>query len=561
MRTSIPTHHIFAMVGALAHSPVFAQQSPPLPDTTLDLRTSAGAAAVNGTWRFAEAHIIEAEPIAIPGTSSANPVRNSVTIHPRVGTPDFDAALWTTLTPEDLEVRRTSGRLAFAWYRFDFKIPEAVGSVAVAGSDVVFDITADDYAEVWVDGVLSTTLGQSGGTLIKGWNAPNRVRVAHDAHPGQSIRIAVFAANGPLSDPPANHVWIRSAALEVFANGGAHSWTNPPIPVRTDIKRVDPALDAIIAPGTQAELLASGFAFTEGPVWLATLPFSKTYGGGGRGGYLLFSDPNRNVIHRWDPTTGEVSIFRSHSGYYGAASAGLPAIGTYHQPGSNGLALDPQGRLTICEHANRRVTRMEPNGSIAVLADRHDGHRLNSPNDLVYRSDGVLYFTDPPFGLPGTFNDTHKELPFSGVFMVKDGHTRLAADDIAAPNGLAFSPDEKFLYVDNWQEDRKVVLRYDVAPDGTISNPSIFYDMTSTAGEIALDGLKVDASGNVYVSGPGGVWIISPAGAHLGTICIPEQPANFAFGDSDGRTLFLAARTGLYRIRLLVDGAGSGRQH
>jgi gluconolactonase len=557
MRTTIVTCRTAVMLTALASSSLLAHQSPPVPDTTLDLRTSAGAAAVNGSWRFSEAHILETESLTAAGTSAIDSPRKTYTIHPRVGTPDFDAALWDAVKPEDLDARRTAGRLAFAWYRFDFTIPEAVGSVPVVGSEVVFDITVDDYAEVWIDGALSTTLGQSGGPLIKGWNAPNRVIVSPRATPGQAVRVAVFAANGPLSEPPANYVWIRSATLDFYTKGAARSWTNSPVPVRTDIKRVDPALDAIIAPGTQAELLASGFTFTEGPVWVPPLLSGKSYGGGGHGGYLLFSDPNKNVIHRWDAASGEVSIFRSHSGYYGAASAGLPPIGTYHQPGSNGLALDPQGRLAICEHGNRRVTRLEPNGSIAVLADRFDGRRFNSPNDLVYRSDGALYFTDPPFGLPGTFDDPHKELPFSGVFMLKDGNLRLAAKDLAAPNGLALSPDERFLYVDNWEETKKVVLRYAVDDAGNLSNPSVFFDMTSTTGEIALDGLKVDAAGNVFVSGPGGVWIISPAGVHLGTLSIPEQPANFAFGDTDGRTLYLTARSGVYRLQL--GGAGGAR--
>jgi gluconolactonase len=229
-------------------------------------------------------------------------------------------------------------------------------------------------------------------------------------------------------------------------------------------------------------------------------------------------------------------------------------IGKYHQPGSNGLALDPQGRLTIDEHGNRRVTRLEKNGLLTVLADRYQGKRLNSPNDLVYRSDGTLYFTDPPFGLPMDFDDPRKELSFSGVYRWKDGKLSLATKDLAAPNGLAFSPDEKHLYVDNWEENRKVILRYDVAQDGSLASPVMFYDMTSIKGEIALDGLKVDRAGNVYVSGPGGVWIISSEGKHLGTIRGPELAANFAWGDLDGRTLYLCARHGLYRIQLNVSG-------
>jgi gluconolactonase len=271
------------------------------------------------------------------------------------------------------------------------------------------------------------------------------------------------------------------------------------------------------------------------------------YGGGGKGHYLLFSDPDKNIIHRWDPVTESVSIFRTKSGYSGGGGADMK---DYFQPGSNGLALDPQGRLTICEHGNRRVTRLEPNGTLTVLADRYAGKRLNSPNDCIYRSDGALFFTDPPFGLPKAFSDPRRELDISGVYCLRGDSLTLAAADLAAPNGLAFSPDETHLYVDNWEEDRKVILRYDVAPDGTLSNPTTFFDMTHVKGEICLDGLKVDPSGTLLVSGPGGVWVISKEGKHLGTITPPELPANFAFGDADGRTLYMTARTGLYRMRL-----------
>jgi gluconolactonase len=326
---------------------------------------------------------------------------------------------------------------------------------------------------------------------------------------------------------------------------------NPPIPVETKIDRMDAALDSIIAPGARAERLATGFHFTEGPVWVPRLAVDRTYGGGGQGGYLLFSDPNKNVIHRWEPSTGEVSIFRTKSGY---AGIGGGSIGEYHQPGSNGLTLDADGRLTICEHGNRRVSRLEPNGGLTILADRFDGKRLNSPNDLVYRSDGVLFFTDPPFGLPRVFDDPRKELPFSGVFSLRHGELSLAASELRAPNGLAFSPDEKYLYVDNWDVQRKVVLRYEVSLDATLSNPTTFVDLTSLPGELCFDGLKVDRAGNVYLSAPDGLRIYDPDGLHLGTIVLPELPANFTFGDEDARTLYMTARTGLYRIRTRIPG-------
>jgi gluconolactonase len=267
----------------------------------------------------------------------------------------------------------------------------------------------------------------------------------------------------------------------------------------------------------------------------------------------LFSDPNANTIYKYvsDPQgndQGSLSVFRHPSGYSGAD------IAEYTQPGSNGLTLDSQGRLTINEHGNRRVTRLEPEGTLTVLPDRYDGKRLNSPNDLVYRSDGTLYFTDPPFGLPKFFNDPRKELPFSGVYSLYKGRLQLITTDFTGPNGIAFSPDEKYLYVTNWDEHKKLIMRYEAHPDGTVSNLCVFFDMTSAPGEDALDGMKVDQRGNLYVSGPGGLWIISSEGKHLGTIIAPKHPHNLTWGDADGRTLYLCARSALYRMTLNIQG-------
>ena len=301
----------------------------------------------------------------------------------------------------------------------------------------------------------------------------------------------------------------------------------------------DSALDDILPASPKLEKLADGFAFTEGPVWV---PDGE--------GYLLFSDPNNNVIYRMTPD-GDVSVYLTKSGYTGEN------IGEYRQPGSNGLTLDSQGRLTICQHGNRRVVRLEKNGLTTVLADRFEGKRLNSPNDLVYRSDGTLFFTDPPFGLPKFHDDPRREMPHFGVYSVRDGKVRLVSKDFTGPNGLAFSPDEKFLYVGNWDEKKKVVFRYPVKSDGTLGKGELFHDLTRAPGEDAIDGIKVDQRGNVYVSGPGGLWILSPDGRHLGTLRGPEHPHNMAWGDADGRTLYLAAQTGIYRLRLNVAGAGA----
>jgi gluconolactonase len=500
------------------------------PVAIVDLRTADGVRLVKGQWRYSDTAIVEATNNA-PGADlkpSGRPIQ-AFDVAPKAGGANFDDSAWQAIEPEALAARRSNGRLSFNWYRTSITIPERIGTVLTAGSTLVFEVVVDDYAEVWVDGNLPRVLGQSGGPLIKGFNAPNRVVLTTDARPGQTIQVAVFGVNGPLGDPPSNFIWVRSATLEFFNPGATTGSTTP-----ARVTRLDPALDAIVPADATIEKLAEGFLFTEGPVWVPD-------------GYLLFSDPNSNTIYRWSDTDG-LSVFRTKSGYTGVD------VGEYGQPGSNGLALDRDGRLTIDEHGNRRVTRLEKNGSLTVLADRFQGKRFNSPNDLVYKSDGSLYFTDPPFGLPKFFDDPRKETPFSGVYRWSDGAVTLLTADVTGPNGLAFSPDEKFFYLGNWDEKRKVVMRYEVKADGTLANGRVFFDMTNAPGEDAIDGLKVDRQGNIYVSGPGGLWVLSPDGTHLGTIVGPEHPHNFAFGDADGRTLYMTAQTGLYRIRLGIPG-------
>ncbi len=502
------------------------------PEAIVDLDSAAGLDLMRAQWRFSEARIVEVDHRAPgPDLKPSGPPNRTHDVEPKAGAAGFDDSGWQALEPGTLAARRASGRLCFAWYRTELTVPKRVGSFDTAGSTAIFEIVVDDYAEVWVDGGLPLVLGQPGGPLAGGYNSPNRVVLGRDLQPGQKIHIAVFAMNGPLSSPPGNFIWIRSATVEFHRPGGAAGAQ----PVRGEVVRVDPGLDALVPAAPRFEKLASGFLFIEGPVWAPE-------------GHLLFSDPNANRIYRY-AGDGQVSVYRTRSGYTGVD------VGEYNQPGSNGLALDPEGRLTICEHGNRRITRLEKNGTLTVLAERHEGKRLNSPNDLVYRSDGALYFTDPPFGLPKFFDDPRKELPYSGVFLLRDGALRLVSSDLSGPNGLAFSPDERYLYVDNWDVGRKVVMRYEVAADGGLSNGSVFFDMTREPGEQALDGLKVDRRGNLYVSGPGGIWVISAAGKHLGTLRFPELPANFAWGDEDRRALYVTARTGLYRVRLEVGGA------
>ncbi len=517
---------------ANAQKPVFEQR----PDAVIDLMTEEGIRLVKGQWRYSDTKIVEvAHRSPGPDLGPSGGPNRTYDIQPHAGAADFDDSAWEAIPPAGLETRRSTGRLCFNWYRIAITIPDRIGAYDPTGSTAVFEVVIDDYAEVWVNGRLPLVLGQAGGHLVKGFNAPNRVIVAKDVKPGQRIQLAVLGANGPLSNPPGNFIWVRSATMDFYRA----SRFDQARQVGGSIVSVDASLDAIVTPSAKLEKVAEGFTFTEGPVWVSATDKSE--------GYLLFSDPNDNLIYRLT-TEGEVSVFRAKSGYTGGD------IGEYHQPGSNGLTLDKQGRLTINQHGNRRVIRVEPRGNITVLADRYQGKRLNSPNDLVYKSDGALYFTDPPFGLPKVFDDPRKELPYSGVYRAFNGSIQLVSTDLTGPNGLAFSPDERYLYVGNWDPRKKVVMRYEVQPDGSLANGSVFYDMTHAPGEDALDGIKVDQQGNLYVCGPGGIWILSPQGKHLGLIKGPEDPHNLAWGDDDGKTLYITALTGIYRIRVNIPG-------
>lgn len=519
---------------ARAHAQAAPDVPAALPAAVVDLRTDAGAKVVQAEWRYRDVDIVQvAHRDPGPDLRASGAPNRTNDISPHAQATDFDDSHWEVVRPAELERRRSHGRLAFGWYRTRITLPGKVGDTDVRGATVVLELVLDDYAEIWVDGKLPLVLGQSGDGVIRGFNAPSRVVLTGDARPGQQLQLAIFGINGPLSDPPANFIWIRSATLDIYPTGLGRTASTP-----AKVVRLSPELDRIVPHGTKLEKLAGGFQFLEGPVWHPD-------------GYLLFSDPNANTIYRWSPE-GSVSVYRAKSGYTGVD------IGRYHQPGSNGLTLDPDGRLTINEHGNRRVTRLERNGSLTVLADHYDGKRLNSPNDLVYRSDGSLYFTDPPFGLPGTFDDPAKELPFSGVYRVANDTVTLLTRELSGPNGIAFSPDENFLYVDDWDLSRKVLMRYEVKRDGTLGRGTVFHDFTADREPVALDGIKVDVEGNVYVSAPGGVWILSPAGKALGRIVPPEHDANFTFGDADGRSLYLTASTGLYRIRLGVPGIRPG---
>lgn len=311
------------------------------------------------------------------------------------------------------------------------------------------------------------------------------------------------------------------------------------------ILRLDPAIDTLIPTDVKIEKVVEGFRFVEGPVW------DK------RTNTLVFSDIPGNKIHKWDPATDQVSVVLDPSGFTGADASGVgrevnEGGEVFYNIGSNGVTVDAEGRLVFNAMGDRQVVRLEADGKRSVLASEYEGKRLNSGNDLVYRRDGALYFTDPPSGLRGSDEDPDKQMDYNGVFLLKDGKLHLLTKDIFHPNGIAFSHDEKILYVND--NRTRQITAFTVQADGTIHSPRIFVDMTNDSAEGNPDGMKVDLVGNMFAAGAGGVWVVNPQGKLLGKIVLPERASNMAFGDADGKTLYITARTSIYRIRLLQAG-------
>jgi len=351
---------------------------------------------------------------------------------------------------------------------------------------------------------------------------------------------------------------MTAAAIDLLASGaqspkssadepdrGTPRSEKPAYPTLGHVERLDPKLDELIAPDAKIERLAAGFMWAEGPVWVP------------QGGFLAFSDVKRNIAFKWKDGEG-LSEFVNPSGYTGSTPRG-------GEPGSNGLTVDRQGRLVLCEHGDRRVARLEKDGKTkTTLADRYEGKRFNSPNDLCFKSNGDLYFTDPPYGLVGDVNDPNnptKELPFQGVYRIsKDGKVTLLTKDMTRPNGLAFSPDEKTLYIANSDPRHAVWMAFDVKDDGTIANGRVFFDATELvkSGKQGLpDGMKIDRHGNLFASGPGGILILTPDARHLGTIITGEKTANSAWG-GDGSVLYMCADMYVCRIQTRTSGKMPG---
>lgn len=311
-------------------------------------------------------------------------------------------------------------------------------------------------------------------------------------------------------------------------------------PAAGQIERLDPALDALIPRGATLERLVGGLDWSEGPAWRKT------------GGYLLFSDIPRNTIHRWSEQEG-LSIFMRPAGYIGAEPAGL-------ELGTNGLTFDAQDRLVMADHGNRQIARLdESNWTRTTLADRYEGKRLNSPNDLVIHSNGDIYFTDPPYGLTNLNESEVKELDFNGVYRLRpSGELTLVTRELTFPNGVALSPDERTLYVAVSDPRNPVLMAYEVAEDGSVSGGRTFFDGSELVREGKRgvpDGLTVDARGNLFATGPGGVLVLTPQGKHIGTIVTGQATSNAAFGD-DGSSLYLTADMEIIRVRTTTRGIG-----
>ena len=309
------------------------------------------------------------------------------------------------------------------------------------------------------------------------------------------------------------------------------------------IDRFEQALNQLIEKDSKIEVLCGGFEWSEGPVWINE-PKNKY------GGYILFSDIPNNVVMKWQEGTG-ASVYMNPAGYTGVADYG-------REPGSNGLALDSQGRLILCEHGDRRISVVTKGGGKITLADRWQGKRLNSPNDLAIRKNGDIYFTDPIYGLPQRANDPMREIDFCGVYRLEgDGTVTVQYKDMSRPNGIGFSPDHNILYVANSDGRDPVWFAFPVKKDGNLGKPKVFFDSSKDdrVPRSGGDGLKVDYKGNVFATGAGGVLILSPEGELLGRLVTGESIANVAWGN-DGSVLYLTSDMYLCRIKTKTKGAG-----
>lgn len=366
---------------------------------------------------------------------------------------------------------------------------------------------------------VSQSLAAGRDPLVKNYSS---------AHPGPG------SASAPAATPE-----VKTAPSTASTPATPAKMAKPAAPVYPAFGSVDrrtPEFDALIAPGVEMEKLAEGFDWSEGPVWMR-----KTR-------EVLFSDVPANKIFSWSEKNG-LQVFLEPSGYTGRALK-------FREPGSNGLTTDRGGRLLICQHGDRRISRLNADGTFEPLISYYDGRRFNSPNDLCLAYNGNLYFTDPPYGMEGGNDSPLKELMFNGVYLRRpSGEVVLLTSKLEFPNGIALSPDEKTLYVAQSNPKSPTITAFPIQKDGTVGEGRTFFD-TSTVGKNGTpDGLKVDEHGNIWTSGPGGILVISPEGKLLGVLNTGQATANCGWGDSDGRTLYITADAYLLRIRTLSRGA------
>lgn len=454
------------------------------PVAVVDLMNVAAADSVSVAWHFVDASIIEIDSNDPgPDLRPTGPAVRSHDVSPRPRTPGWDDAAWTPVDPPSLSVRRGHGHFALGWFRTSITLPARIGETDTRGTTVVFEIVADDYSEVWVDGRLSASPGDAGGGPVSGFNAPNRVVLTRSAEPGHTYDIAVLAMNAPLSVSPPNFLWVRSAVLDVYR------------PATTD--------------RTEVERIATGFSALAGMVWT--------------GSALLFCDARANTIHRYDPREERIGVWRSHSGYAGAD------IGRYSEPGASALAVDANERVLITELGNRRLVRIERTAATTVLADRFEDAPLEGLRDVVLDAHETVWTAGS-----------------RGVLRVAaDGTVALVSHELIAPTALAISADGGALFVADGAPDHAVVLRHPILPDGSLGPSTVALDLRSTTREEALRDLLLDARGNLYVAGASGVTIASE-GRVLRAIPVDEPVLGLAWGEDAG-TLFIAGRTSLYR--------------
>jgi gluconolactonase len=449
------------------------------PAAVIDLGTEEGVRAVHGQWRYSPVKIIDSE---FGGESVYD-------YTPHAGVAGFDDSRWLALKPGEIR-RGHAGRMSFVWYRIKITIPERVGDADPTGMTAVLETLVDDYGEIWVDGELPRWQGLVGGAVVAGFLTPNRLVLARNVKPGRVIEIAIFVMNGPISNVPPNRANMHTAKLQFYRTA--------PGPVallpggyNPDVERQDKAVDRIFIDNLKLIKLADGFSLAAKPAWDS-------------GGVLLFDS------YRYAPNNVCTVPIAAQSG----VKTDLSPDGRLQ--GARAVAVDPQGRLTLAvEH---RVLRIEPDGKSTVLAEQ-------AARDLVYRSDGTLYFVTA-----------------DKIFSWREGKSR--AVDQPEPRALSLSPNEKQLYITT----RAGVARFDANPDGTLSNGKVMARVESPGG------IQVDLEGNLYVAGPDGLHVLSSDGKPLGTMLTGKKAHHLAWGDADAKTLYLTSTEALYCVRLGVPG-------